>query len=327
MVVFGTVLSIVLLIIVFSRLDWTAFLEALKTIRLSDILLAGIIVMSNIALRALRWTLVARMPLANFKHFWQAVNIGYLGNMIYPARAGEVLKIVAIHHFIPLVLGRAITSAIIDRMLDMIVVGIFTLLVLWIHAHRIDPTIGKGVVGIFIIAAVSLILLIILAERLHAYVQRWTVPSKWTKRLQEGLLHALEGIQAFRHTRNLVIVLLLTVSVFLLDYFWMWWMMGAFGWDLPFEAGLTVGVFLLISISIPSAPGYVGIYQVACIFALGLYGIDETLAVAYSIVLQLLAFAIMGIQGMLVTIYCGFNLSQERQPALSQIQNKAVLHE
>ena len=41
----------------------------------------------------------------------------------------------------------------------------------------------------------------------------------------------------------------------MLDYFWMWQIMAAFGWDLPFEAGLTVGVFLLLSISLPSAPG------------------------------------------------------------------------
>ena len=320
MVIFGTLLSIVLLIIVFSRLDWSAFLATLKTVNLSGILLAGIMIMVNIALRSLRWTLVARMPLANLKHFWQAVNIGYLGNMIYPARAGEVLKVVAIHHFTPLVWGRAISTAIIDRMLDMIVVGIFTLLVLWIHAHRIDPMIGKGVMGVFGITVIGLILLIILADRLHAYIQRWTVQGKWSKRLQDGLLHAFEGIQAFRHTRNLVIVLFLTISMFLVDYFWMWWMTDAFGWDLPFDAGLTIGVFLLLSISIPSAPGYVGIYQVACIFALGLYGIDETLAVAYSIVLQLLTFAVMGIQGLLVTLYCGFNISQERDPALSQIQ-------
>jgi len=320
-IIFGLLLSATLLIILFSRLDWTAFFTAIKTVSLLEILLAAIIVMINIALRSLRWNLVARMPLTNFKHFWQAVNIGYLGNIVYPARAGEVLKIVAIHHFTPLPLGRAVTSAVIDRMLDMIIVGIFTMMVLWIHASRIDPMVGKSVVGLFIFAMLGLVLLTLVADRLHTLVQRWTTQGKWQKRLQEGLLHGLEGVQAFRHTGNLVIVLSLTTLVFLLDYFWMWQMMGAFGWDLPFEAGLTIGVFLLLSISIPSAPGYVGVYQVACVLALGLYGIDETLAVAYSIVLQLLTFAVMGIQGLLITLYCGFNMSQERQVDLSQVQS------
>jgi glycosyltransferase 2 family protein len=319
-IIFGLLLSAVLLIYVFSRLDWVAFFTAIKTISLPEVLLAVLIVMTNIALRSLRWNLVAGMPLTNFKQFWQAVNIGYLGNMIYPIRAGEVLKVVAIHHFTPLGLSRAVTTAVIDRMFDMIVVGSFTMAVLWIHGHRIDPTLGNGVITLFFFAIVALFFLMLVAKHLHALVQGWTTQSQWLKRLQEGLLHALESIQALRHTGNLVIVLLVTTLVFLLDYFWMWQIMGAFGWDLPFEAGLTVGVFLLLSISLPSAPGYIGVYQVAGVLALGLYGIDETLAVAYSIVVQLITFTVAGIQGMLITAYCGFNISQERQVDLSKVQ-------
>ncbi|MCK5523897.1 MAG: flippase-like domain-containing protein [Thiomargarita sp.] len=315
LIVFGSLLSLILLVVVFYALDWHAFFTALKTIRIPELLLAGGVVIIVIALRSLRWNLVTRMPLTHFKHFWQAANIGYLGNIIYPARAGEVLRVVALHHFASLKFGRALSSAVIDRMLDMIVVGIFTLLVLWIHGHKIDPNVGKGVIGIFILATLILTLLVIFVDRLFAYVQQWTTQKKWQKQLQELLLHGLEGIQVFRHTSNIVTVLLLTTFIFMLDYFWMWQVMLAFGWDLPFEAALTVGVFLLVSISLPSAPGYVGIFQVACVLALGLYGIDQSLAVAYSIVLQLLSFSIMAVQGTLVTLYCGFNLSQERQEA------------
>ena len=317
LIILGTLISLILLVIVFSHLDWQAFFNTLKTIRPLEILFAGLIIVVIISLRSLRWTLVADMPVSKFKHFWQAANIGYLGNMIYPARAGEVLRIVAIHHFAPLVIGRAVSSAVIDRMLDAIVMGLFVLLILWIHGQKIDPNIGRSIVGVFIVATLGLILLIVLADRLHAFVQGRVTKGKWQPRLQEWLLHALEGIQSFRKVHNLLVTLLLTISIFLLDYFWMWQIMAAFGWDLPFEAALTVGVFLLLGISLPSAPGYIGIYQIACVLALGLYDIDKTQAVAYSIVLQLLMFTVVGIQGMLVTIYCGFNLSQERQSDLS----------
>lgn len=318
LIIFGTLLSFILLVIVFSHLDWQAFFTALKTVRLPQILLAGGIIIIIIILRSLRWTLVADMPLTKFKHFWYAANIGYLGNMIYPARAGEVLRVIAVHYFVPLVLGRAVTSSVIDRMFDMIVIGLFTMLVLWIHGHRIDPNLGKGVIGVFILATLTLTLLIIFANQLHTRVQRWQPPNQWQQKLQEWLIHGIEGIQVFRQAHHVLIILLLTTTVFLMDYFWMWQITLAFGWDLPFEAGLTVGVFLLLSISVPSAPGYIGVYQVACVLALGLYGIDQTLAVAYSIVLQLLSFTIMGIQGILATALCGFNLSRERQQDLAQ---------
>ncbi|MDM8568627.1 lysylphosphatidylglycerol synthase transmembrane domain-containing protein [Thiotrichales bacterium HSG1] len=317
LIIFGTVISVVLLVIVFSQLDWQAFFNAIKTIDISKIFIAGIVVMLVIVLRSLRWNLVACMPLSNFKYFWQAANIGYLGNMIYPARAGEVLKIVAINHFSPLTLGRSVSSAVLDRILDMIVIGIFTMLILWIHGNRIDPNVGKGIMIIFGLAIVGLATLIAFADYLHKKVQALSVKGKLHK-LQEIALHGIEGVQTFRHTNNLVVVLLITIIIFLLDYFWIWQVIIAFGWDLPFEAGLTVGVFLLLSISIPSAPGYVGVYQIACVLALGLYNIDQSLAVAYSIVLQLISFTIMGVQGMLVTIYCGFNLSQEHKAPISE---------
>ena len=310
-IVFGSLLSLILLIYILNGLDWQAFFQAIKTISLPEVFLGGVIIMINIAIRSLRWNLVAKLGLDKFKSFWQAANIGYLANIIYPARTGEVLKVIAINKFAPLVFGRAVSSAIIDRMLDMIVVGIFTLIVIWIHGNRIDPNIGRTVIAVFILATLVLSLSVIFVDAIKKRVEIWQFKPKWQQKLHELFVHGLEGIQVFRQSKNILIVLILTMTVFLLDYFWMWKIMGAFGWNLPFEAGLTVGVFLLVSISIPSAPGFIGVYQMACILALGLYGIDQTLAVAYSLVLQLITFTIMGIQGMLVTAYCGFNLSQK----------------
>jgi hypothetical protein len=318
LIILGTLLSIILLIMVFSRLDWQTFFKTFKTIYLPPLLLAAMIVMVNIALRSLRWNLVARIPLTHIKHFWQAANIGYLGNIIYPARAGEVLKIIAIHHFVPLKLGKAVTSAVLDRVFDMITVGIFTLLVLWLHGQRVDPNLGRSVIGVFILATLVLTILIIYANALHRRIHSWSFQAKW-QWIQEWLLHALESVQALRQTSHLFLILLITGLVFTFDYFFAWQVMLALGWSLPFEAAVTVGVFLLLSVSLPSAPGFIGIYQVACVLALKLYGIDESVAVAYSIVMQLLTFLIMGTQGALVTIYCGFNLSQERQQDLSHL--------
>jgi uncharacterized protein (TIRG00374 family) len=310
-IVFGSLLSLILLIYILNGLDWQAFFQAIRTISLAEVFLGGVIIMINIAIRSLRWNLVAKLGLDKFKYFWQAANIGYLANIIYPARTGEVLKVIAINKFAPLVFGRAVSSAIIDRMLDMIIVGIFTLIVIWIHGNRIDPNIGRTVIAVFILATLVLSLSVIFVDAIKKRVEIWQFKAKWQQKLHELFVHSLEGIQVFRQSKNILIVLILTMSVFLLDYFWMWKIMGAFGWNLPFEAGLTVGVFLLLSISIPSAPGFIGVYQMACVLALGLYGIDQTLAVAYSIVLQLITFTIMAIQGMLVAAYCGFSLSQK----------------
>jgi len=315
-VIFGTLLSITLLVLVFANLDWQTFFVTLTTIELSRVLIATILILIIVSLRSLRWNLVAGIPLSKFKYFWQAASIGYLGNLIYPARAGEVLRTIAVHRFVPLSLGRAITSTLIDRMLDVIMLGVFTLVVLWLHSSRIDANIGRGVISVFVIALVSLIILVVYASRWQNLVKRLELTGKWSKRFQEGTLHFFEGIIVFRQTGNLLWIFLIGVSVSLVDYFWMWQMMKAFGWSLPFEAAVTTGVFIILGASLPSAPGYVGVFQVACVLALHLYGVDQTLAVAYSIAVQLLSSAIVAIQGTLVAIYCGFNFSRESTESL-----------
>ncbi len=312
LIIFGTTLSIVLLTIVLIRLDWHAFLTALQTVKFWPILLVTFLIPVSVVFRAFRWNVVADQPFSDFKYFWQAANIGYLGNLIYPARAGELLKMIAIHHFIQLVPGRVITSVVIDRMLDLIMAGIFTLIVIWIHGQKIAPVIGTSVMIVLLVTTLILSVFLFWVDQLQAAAQRFPVSSRW-QRLQEWYRHALEGVQAVRKIHKLFIILPLNLFIFCLDYYMIWQLMFAFQWSLPFEAALTTGVFIVIGISLPSAPAYIGIYQIACVLGLGLYNIPESHAVAYSIVLQLLTFGIIGGQGMLVTLYCGFKLPQEDQ--------------
>lgn len=311
----GTVFSIALFVIILVRLNWQVFLSTLQVLNILELLFAGFILSFNIALRAVRWNLIANKSLLHFKSFWQATNIGYLGNMIYPARAGEILKMIAIHRFISLVFGRAVSSVVIDRMLDLMMAGLFMLMVLWIHGNHINPTLGRSVLGVFFFTTLLLITLTWFAHPLHSRIKAWSVQTRW-QGFKEGGLHALEGVQGFRKVHNLITIIPLTFLIFILDYYAIWQVMFAFGWQLPYEAALTVGVFIVIGISLPSSPGYIGVYQIACVFSLALYHIEESSAVAYSIILQLTSFLIIGVQGILVTTYCGFDLSRERQTKL-----------
>jgi len=314
LIIFGILLSTFLLVIILARLNWQTFLTTLQTIQISGLLLTASILGFNIVLRSLRWNLVADLPLAHFKHFWQAASIGYLGNMIYPARAGEVLKMVAIHRFTALVPGRAIVTVVIDRMLDLITAGLFMLLVLWLHQNKIDPALGHSLIFLFISATLGLILVTLFANHLYVKAQNWPISGRWWSPLKKIYLHTLESVLNFRKTHNLLIIIPLSLFIFLFDYYAIWQLMLAFDWKLPYQAAITVGVFIMIGISLPSAPAYVGIYQVACVLALALYQIGETPAVTYSIVLQLVTFGWIGVQGVLVAFYCGFQLSRDNLP-------------
>jgi hypothetical protein len=99
-----------------------------------------------------------------------------------------------------------------------------------------------------------------------------------------------------------------TVLAYCVDYAILWLFLGAFEWSLPIHAAMTVGVLLAIGSMLPAAPGYIGIYQIACLLALGPYGIGESAALAYSVVAQGATLLVIGLLGAVVAIRYGFRL-------------------
>src|SRR5439155_27367030 len=63
-----------------------------------------------------------------------------------------------------------------------------------------------------------------------------------------------------------------------------WTMLVAMNLDVPWVAGWTVLAFVALGISIPSAPGYVGVFHAAAALAVGLFGVAQTAAVGYALV-------------------------------------------
>ncbi len=85
----------------------------------------------------MRWHFIVGEPLRLYAAFWQAGSIGYLGNLIYPARAGEVLRMLVLRYFSPLAMGHAMSSAVLDWMQDLLAFGFLLLLVMALHGEII----------------------------------------------------------------------------------------------------------------------------------------------------------------------------------------------
>ncbi len=64
----------------------------------------------------------------------------------------------------------------------------------------------------------------------------------------------------------------------------------SFSFGSLFEVALFVMVVVNIAAMVPSAPGYVGPVQAGCVAALSVFGVDETAAAAYSLLLHAAIF-------------------------------------
>ena len=57
-------------------------------------------------------------------------------------------------------------------------------------------------------------------------------------------------------------------------------------WTLPWLAGWVVLTFVGFGVTIPSAPGYIGVFHAAAVLALSLFGVTQAAAVGYALALS-----------------------------------------
>lgn len=317
LIVLGVALSAGILAWVVGRMNWSAFFTSLGQLQWPFVAASAVGVMFSVALRSLRWTWIAARPITDFYHFWRAFNVGYLGNIIYPARAGEVIRMVVLGHFTEMPFAAAAASAVLDRFFDLLAAGVLMTVVIAIHGQNVlGPSLPWFIASLLGAGVLGLVLLVLLENRLRAWAMALTPRHVILTWLRQTFVHGLDILGQLKQSHAAIRILLASLAAAACDGVVTWSLLHGFGWDLGITAGFTVLIFLMLGTSLPSAPGYIGLYQLACILALALYGIAESEAVAYSLVLQLLTFGVIMLQGGWVALHYGLRLRK--------IQNQAT---
>ena len=285
----GLITGSLIFCVVLWRMDWPVFIKALLAVDGILLFLCAILLGVGVASRALRWSIIADSGISNYYAFWCSTLVGYLSNMLYPGRAGEVIRIVAVTKLTDVSPGRAAGSALTDRVMDGMTLGLlltgisfYAQLPEYWRYLAMTMSVGAG------IAAAALIIFICVDE---AQLPEWQI----IKRLRPFLMQLISGLKGLRNPRVSMAVLLVHGVAFGLDFLTYYVLLCSFGWRLPFEAAVILKVLMTAASSLPSTPGYLGVYQIAAIAGLSLYSIDESQAVAFSIlwqVIQLFVFAV-----------------------------------
>ncbi len=320
----GLLVSLAILTVMIWRLDWSTFIEALAGIKVPWLVVAGFFGFTGLALRSLRWNIVSGRPLGEYSHFWRSAALGQIGNFIFPLRAGDILRMMSLNKFAKVPLGQAVTSAVVDRVNDGLLLVVSMLVVLSIHGIGVigGPAVMSVVttVGVMVIGAGGFV---IWGHHASGLVDKVSarLSAKWADRARTSFDHMLEVGATFRRPARLSGMLAVDGLIVAGDVGIIAAMILTMGWDLPLAAALTTIVFLWAGISLPSAPGFIGIYQIACVLALGLYGIDESSALAMSVILHLMALGLAVVQGSVATLTYGINLRREYSQAVLQSQS------
>jgi uncharacterized protein (TIRG00374 family) len=238
---------------------------------------------------SVRWHVVTGLLLKDQSKVWEATCIGYLGTAIYPARAGDVMRMLRLQQLTGLGGGLAIGSGVIDRIIEGL--GLCGLLLVLMLSWKVGLEASQALIVVaflFLAAAVGATVFVLSGHRLQGFFDRLSVWGKWGVYLKRWYEQSLAGLQVLRSPRRLILAFSMQGLVSLFDVLACWLLIRSFGWALPFMVGAVMLVYIAAAASLPSSPGYVGVYQIATLFALRPYGIDDSSSVAYGTVLQVL---------------------------------------
>ncbi len=289
-------------------LHWKEFIALFTGIHLLPLLAAAALFIFASFFRALRLEIILRTQChashslgARLRHCLHAIYIGNFGNFIFPARAGEVLRMYHVHKKLRIPFIDTITLCMVDRLFD--VWSLFLLggvLVCSVFSHM--PTLFTAFFSLLGITALSLVALgIVFIYPVHIYTLLCVLFKPLPPFLQKKLRHfcksSLLSLQRIRSLKILFLALGYSLCSFVISIFMCQELFFVFGWQLPLTAALMMKLCLSFAGSLPSAPAFLGLYQAAAVFALAPFHLGREEGVAYALMLQMLSFCLYALLG------------------------------
>lgn len=316
----GLALTVLLLWWVFHDVDWT---ELRRDVRRADmlLLLISIAVATLIfPLRAIRWRpiLAPIAPGLPYGPLWRATAIGMMANNVLPARAGELVRGYVLSRETGVPFSAAFASLVVDRVFDGMIV-----LLLMVTA-MFDPRFPAGVsartyagTGVVLIAGVALALyaIVFFPDRLIRVFELFArrVAPRFEERGRVMLRSFAHGLSVLRHPRRFLVVFWWALLLWLVQALGFWLGFRAFGIDVPFSAALFVQGLIVIGVAAPSTPGFFGLFEFAAVTGLQLYGVSDSLAVAWALAFHVLSLVPITVIGLYYVYRRGMNLRQLKE--------------
>ena len=314
----GCALSALLIYLAFRKVDWAAMGAALRHANYWFLLAGGLVGLCGFVVRAVDWKYLLA-PVGEFSavRLFPPVAIGYMANNLLPARMGEFVRAYVVGRREGVSKSSALATILVERIFD----GLTLLLILSVVSVFFEfPQWVK--VGGFMVAAVFIGLsgfLAVVAVKLAFGLRMLEVTlGRWLPAMAEQMKSRLTcfvaGLDIARHGRHALLAFLACMARWVFEACIYFAVVLAMGVAVPVHGVLFVMVVVNIAAMVPSAPGYVGPVQLGCVVSLAVFGVDETTAAAYSLLLHAGIFFPITIAGLVCFVRENLSLAALQRP-------------
>ena len=313
-VILGIIIGGVSLYLALRNVSYRDFSKSLFGADYSFVAWALISVSVNTLAKSFRWqVLLAKQGSeVSLGQNIMALLAGQALNTIYPARIGDLTRTYLVGSLGPgkmFVLG----TIILEKLLDMVLYTLLFLLLLlllplpaWIN-HSIYSVTSITVLGLVLVFLISY-----RVESIARVIERLLArfPGYLARSAMEWIRSGLNSLTVLKERGELAKLSAWTVVVWATAILTNYLTLLALNIRLPITASILVLVVLQVSLSLPSIPGRIGVFEYLCVLSLAVFGIDQASAFTYGILLHIVALLPSTLLGL---IFLGVFDLQKRQ--------------
>lgn len=258
----------------FSRVDTAALGEALARAEYWYLAPAGLLIIAQYPLRALRWRyFLDPLGTTPYRHRERAVALGFGANWVLPARLGEVIRAVELGRRTGWAKSSILATILLERVVDgMVVVPLFLGSAWWLGALAGDSVAAQmlrsAITTFSLVYLLCLTLVLGLALRPEATTRFLgsllnPLPDSIRTRILSVVENISAGLGLLRRPRLFLGALLETLIIWLVIAAPLFLLAGAVGHPVSFIGALFVNGLISLAVAIPAAPGYIGTFHYA----------------------------------------------------------------
>ena len=298
----GMLVSAFFLYLVLRKIEYGLLWEQLRTANYWWILPGVGVYFIGLWVRAWRWHYLLRpLKAVPTRVMFPIVTIGYAGNNIFPARAGEVVRAVILKRKEGIPISASLATIIVERVFD----GIVMLAFIFVNLSELTRLTGVslelgglkfGIQELAIWGSVAFfgVLVVFLAaamfpaptDRLVTRLVMRFAPERLREKMLNISRRFLGGLESLRSPWEALMVFFTSVIIWLLETVKYWFVMHAFGFSVSFFALMLMNGVVNLATTIPSAPGYLGTFDLPGIAVLEAYNVAKEVAASYTFVLH-----------------------------------------
>ena len=281
--IIGLAISIVLLYFALKGISMHEILITLDRADYRIVFIPVLFVGLSVAGCSFRWSRVCGEKV-RLRDTFTALIIGLFVNNVLPARIGEVARGYVLSKKTGLSLTYSLSTVLADRFFDL--AGLLAITFFFFPKQALPPSVSKAIFALVTLLMVCIAVMILLSRKRFAGLiagKLHSIKRPFFSKIGHRVLEIQENLRRINSPFNLLAFTLISIGNWLSMSAALYFVALALGVKLSFTYVPFVCALLNMGLTVPSSPGYIGVYQFLLTNLLLIFHVPKTEAFTVSI--------------------------------------------